>query len=85
MKKLMCQELTNDEKEQCEQNLNSLKAKMRPEDIQWAIMHSKDLNCLNREVRMPHSLFKAKRVLKQLIMEPSMSPDEKKSLEEKLQ
>ena len=33
---------------------------------------------------MPHCMMKAKKVLKQLILEPSISPDERKCLEEKL-
>jgi membrane-associated HD superfamily phosphohydrolase len=81
MKKLASLEITKEERAEFETKLNTIKGKLNQEDLQWAIQHA---NAPEGERRMPHYMMKAKKVLKQLILEPSISPDERKSLEEKL-
>lgn len=81
MKKLASLEITKEERAEFETKLNTIKGKLNQEDLQWAIQHA---NAPEGERRMPHCMMKAKKVLKQLILEPSISPDERKCLEEKL-
>jgi hypothetical protein len=87
LKKLAKPELSKEDRERIESKLNAIKTKMTPEDLQWAGQHAVEANPSGQEPekRMPQYQYKARKVLKKLMTETDLSPDDKQALETKLE